>query len=136
MPGEVRPPGKFLTSVQKSNLTGSLLPLQGALAPDVGQAHHQDADEDQHLPEAEPPQGLEDHGPGIEEDGFNVEHDEKHGDDVKAHRVAGAGVTDGVHAAFVGEVLGVAVRLFAQELGQEHDHAHQAHGDDHVNQDR
>src|SRR4030067_934916 len=41
-----------------------LFPLQGALAPDVNQAHHQDADEDQHLVEPEPAQGFEDHRPG------------------------------------------------------------------------
>jgi len=109
----------------------SSFPLQRAFAPDVDQAHRQDADEHQHLHESEPPQGLEDHGPGIEENCFNVEHDEEHGDDIEAHRVAAAGVADGVHAALVRHVLGREVLLLAQQLRQDDNHCHQPDGDHH-----
>src|SRR3989339_1260747 len=89
----------LLPKTKNQKLKTVSFPFQGALAPDVHQAHRDDTDEYQHLHEPEPAQGLEHHRPGVEENGFNVEHDEEHGDDVEAHRVTAAGVADGGHAA-------------------------------------
>src|SRR2546428_13612535 len=62
-----------------------LLPIQTSFAPDVGQSDEQDAHEDQHLDEAEPLQLAQEHSPRVEEDRLDVENDEQHRGQVKAH---------------------------------------------------
>src|SRR6266545_2704903 len=53
------------------------LPLQGAVVPDVNEAHHQHSQKDPHLDETGQSQGAKDHCPGIEEDQLDVEQDEQ-----------------------------------------------------------
>src|SRR5262245_53639959 len=70
-----------------------LLPLQGAAAPDVGQAEDDDGEEDPHLHEAGRAEGSEDNGPGDQEHRLDVEEDEQDGDEVEmdAEALARAG---------------------------------------------
>src|SRR5689334_3014388 len=51
-------------------------PLEVALAPDVGEPHHEDRDEDEAFHEGDGPDLLEDHRPRQQEHGLHVEHDE------------------------------------------------------------
>ena len=87
-------------------------PVEDAFLPDVEEADGDEAEVDEHLPEAEQAragdggQTAEDDRPGQHEDGFHIEQDEEHGDHVEADGEAAAGVADGVHAALVGVWLG------------------------------
>ena len=60
------------------------------------------------------------HGPRVHEDDFDVEEDEDHGDNVKFNGKAGCGASDGIFAAFVGFVFGLAgAGSFAEEEGKD-----------------
>ena len=51
----------------------SSAPLKGALAPGVGQGHHEDGNKDQGLDEGQKTEAMESHGPGIQKDGLHIE---------------------------------------------------------------
>src|SRR5262249_45162410 len=53
------------------------LPLQGAIVPDVNEAHHQDSQKDPHLDQARNTQRAVDYGPRVEEDELDVEQDKQ-----------------------------------------------------------
>src|SRR6185503_6693256 len=80
-------------------------PFQVSLAPDVGERHHEDADEHQALGEGEEPELAEDHGPGQQEDRLHVEDDEDEGEDVETDVELDPGRARGVLAALVGREL-------------------------------
>src|SRR5437660_3534141 len=63
-----------------------LLPLEGALPPDVHVRHHQDHDEEEELQESEPGELMQDHRQRIQEDDLGVEDDEAHGGEVETDR--------------------------------------------------
>src|SRR5436190_9488535 len=82
-------------------------PVEASGLPDVDVGDEDQADEDDHLDEAEEAELAELHGPGEEEDGFDVEDDEEHGDQVELDGEAVAlGDSFGDDAAFVGGDLG------------------------------
>src|SRR3546814_6640922 len=68
---------------QPSGWTGSL-PFQGSLFPDVNETEQQHPDEDAHLDQAKHAQLAEHGGPRADEDDFQVEDDERDGDEVVA----------------------------------------------------
>src|SRR6266850_133432 len=70
------------------------LPFQAAAAPAVHVPHDEDAQEDEHLGEAEEPHATEEDRPRVQEGGLDVEEDEEHRDDVEADRRALAGRVD------------------------------------------
>src|SRR3954464_5390785 len=53
------------------------VPLQTSAAPDVGVGDEDREDEQHHLGQSEPAEGVEGHGPGIEKDDLDVEDDEE-----------------------------------------------------------
>src|SRR5688500_18154583 len=59
-------------------------PAEDTLAPRVHEAKGEHDDEHDHLDEAEDVVDLQARGPGEDEDGFDVEHDEEQGEDVVA----------------------------------------------------
>ena len=82
-----------------------------------------------------PPSVAEDHGPGIEEDGFHIEDDEEQGEDVVPDGERGAAVADGRDAALVrGEFLGIDMASLHQagdaQDAQDEDEVQQAHRHD------
>src|ERR1035438_5299150 len=111
----------------------SALPLEGALAPGIDEAHQQGGHEAQHG--AEGPEGvLEVHGPWEKEGRFHVEQDEEHGREIELHGVLvpSAGLK-GRHTAFVGPQLGLPgiVRLPpGQDPAREHEDGGGRHGGD------
>src|SRR5439155_21453551 len=62
---------------------GASIPLERAFPPDVDQAQEQNPHEHPHLDQAEDPELPEDDRPRVEEDRFDVEHDEEHGDQIE-----------------------------------------------------
>src|SRR5258708_1084227 len=86
------------------------LPFEGSLLPLVDEAHHEDAEEDQHRDEAEPADVLQHDRPGEEEGDLEVEEDEEDRNQVVAHVELHARVLEGLEAALVGgELLAVGV---------------------------
>src|SRR5690349_19947884 len=77
------------------------VPFQRSLLPGIPKADQENGDEHHHLDQSDEPQPPEIHGPGKEEDEFDVEDDEEHGDDVVAHRKLDTGIGEQRAAAFV-----------------------------------
>src|SRR5579864_35844 len=80
-------------------------PLQRTFLPDPDIANDQDAEEDQHLEQAEQAEGLELHRPRKKEDGLHIEDHKQDGDNVIADGVASTRTVDRIDAAFVGQQL-------------------------------
>jgi len=102
--------------------SGNLLdgtPLQGTVTNEIHERledrEREDADRDQ----AERAQVFENHGPRVQKDDFDIEHDEDHGDeeelDREPHRVAGVGAT---HPTFVRAALGWRGPVGRQQAGR------------------
>src|SRR6185437_15033198 len=89
----------------KPACVGRLLPLQRALFPQINVADHQDSNVQQHLDKTEHIQLLENDGPGIKENGFDIEQYENHCHHVEMHRIRLACVARGTSAALVGLLL-------------------------------
>src|SRR6185436_6420633 len=119
--------------VAKSRNPMCLLPTHGALAPYVGERDHENAHEHEDLADAEEGhagaagarvQGARAgqlavlDGPGVEERGLDVEHQEHDRDLVELHVEAGARAADDVRTAFVRYVLGFVEPARADVLGQ------------------
>src|ERR1700730_3134819 len=83
-----------------------LFPFKRALAPDIAEGQSQGADEDGHLDEAADFELPQDHGPGVDKDRLNVENNEEHGGQVKAHRETATGGLRGHDPTLVGLSLG------------------------------
>ena len=99
-------------------------PVEGAFSPSVGIGDAENDDEAEGEAEDGGAVGGDvvfvDGGPGIEEDDFDVEEDEEHGDDVEFDAEAGLGVAEGEHAALVSAVFhGVAAGGFASKSGED-----------------
>src|SRR6266581_3432469 len=62
------------------------VPIEASVAPDVRERYEEYAHEHEHLDEAEPLELPHQHRPRIEEDGLDVEDDEKHRGEVEADR--------------------------------------------------
>src|SRR5690554_5706236 len=87
------------TPVWSASLMSALVPLEGALAPLVEEAQHQEAEEDGHDGEdvaavAGRDEVAEDDAPGDQEDRLDVEDDEEEPDQVELDVEADARVTD------------------------------------------
>src|SRR6267378_7321205 len=86
------------------------LPFEGSLLPLVDEAHHEDAEEDQHRDVAEPADVLQHDRPREEEGDLEVEEDEEDRHEVVAHVELHARILEGLEAALVGrELLAVGV---------------------------
>src|SRR5215831_18246335 len=111
----------------------TLFPPDGALAPDVGEGHHQDPHEHQDLAETEERRPARAHArvhraragevaelerPRIEERRLDVEDQEHDRHLVELHLEARARAADHVGAALVGDVLGPVRPPRADVLGQ------------------
>src|ERR1035438_9842208 len=95
----------------------SALPLEGALAPGIDEAHQQGGHEAQHGAEG-PESMLEVHGPGQEEGRFHVEQDEQHGRQVELHGVLAPGaLLLGRDPTFIGPHLGC-LRIVRLQQGE------------------
>src|SRR5215213_880125 len=90
-------------------------PFEYSLPPDINQSDEQDNHEDHHLPVEYIPHGAirlvlqhagKDHGPGHEEDRFDVEQQKDHGYEVEFDRLALACGPDRLDAAFIRHELG------------------------------
>ena len=58
-------------------------PVEHALLPDEEESGENQHDEHQHFEKRKHLELLEDHGPRVQEDGFNIEEDEQHRDQIK-----------------------------------------------------
>jgi hypothetical protein len=100
-------------------------PIKSALFVEPYIADQQDADKDEHGDERVASRvgrkpGAVQNGPGKEEDHFDVEDNEQHGDDVEARGIATRGVAFGGNAAFVGqEFCGTAAGFGSDQLKDE-----------------
>src|SRR3984957_6020011 len=79
-----------------------LLPLQRAFAPLVDEAHGENGKERDHRPEAKRADALQGDGPREQERDFQVEDDEKDGDEVVPHVEAAPCVVERLEPAFIG----------------------------------
>src|SRR5581483_396844 len=101
----------------------ALPPLQGALAPGVGEAHEQDQDEQRHLHQREQPQPPIGHRPREDEDRLHVEDGKDQRVQVEARVELDVRLADRLHAALVRlllDTVGVARRDQARN-DQRHD---------------
>jgi len=67
-------------------------------------------------------------GPWVEEDDFDIEDEEDHGDEVETDIEAFAGGVDGGHARFVGFAFAVAFAGWAEDGGSNEVHNGESHG--------
>ena len=95
-------------------------PVQYAFFPDIEEAGHHEADEQQHFNEGEHLELLVNHSPWIEENRFDVEQDEKHRHQVELHTEAPAGVAERVDAALVRSVFNFVRNLASDYERQGH----------------
>src|SRR5881397_143087 len=121
--------GPAARPVWKGPGEASASPFERSLAPGVDQGHQQDGGEHRHLDDAEPAQSLDDHGPGVDEDGLDVEDDEEHGRQVKADGKAAACTSARHDAGLVGQILRCGSPA-ARQPGRKEE------GDESENQDR
>src|SRR5450755_3921780 len=77
------------------------IPFERALLPFVDEANGQHGQKHHHRPEAEDADLAERNGPGEQEAHFEIENDEKNGDQIKPHVEFHARVVEGVETAFV-----------------------------------
>ena len=94
------------------------MPVERALLPEIKVTDQEDGDIEEHLHKAKPLQFTKNESPGVEEDGLDVEENEDHGDEVELDGEGFAGVAGGLHAAFVGLLLGAAGAAPADEAGK------------------
>jgi len=103
-----------------------LIPVECALLQQIDVTNQQDGDIDHHLYEAEPPrcnvtyQILENEGPGVKEDSFNIEQDEDHGNEVEFHGERLARVSGGRDSTLVRLLLRLA-GTFPSHQGRKRD---------------
>src|ERR1700733_4405589 len=115
-----------------------LAPVEDALANDVIETNGHKAEVNQHLPEPEQARDAGkrgqlaiDHRPRHHEHGFDVEQDEQHSNQVKAHAEAAARVSCGHNAALVRSQLGAGVAVPADKPGgNDHSNTEKQNGDD------
>ena len=93
-------------------------PFKSAQSPEIHQRSGKDADEDQHFSISGPAAFTDRDGPGIDEDGFQVEDDEEHGDEVEFDIKANACRAGGQDAGLVGLVGLLLPVAFAEEVGE------------------
>src|SRR5689334_20110297 len=92
----------------QANTVASLmlsLPLQGAFAPLIDEAHGEDAKERHHRPEAEGADSLQGDGPGEEERDLQIEDDEENRDEVVPHVKPPARIVEWLKPALIGRKL-------------------------------
>jgi hypothetical protein len=99
-------------------------PLQRAFLPNPDVSHDQDAQEDQHLKQAEQAERLELDRPREKKDGLDVEDHEQDGDNVITDRVAPTSTVDRVNPALVRHELGAVGIVRTNQAGE-----HQRDGD-------
>jgi hypothetical protein len=78
-----------------------LHPLQGALAPGVDEATHQNHEEQEHLHQGKETELAVGHGPGVKKNGLHVEDEEDQGVDVVLDPEAYPRLADGFETAFI-----------------------------------
>src|SRR2546425_1267352 len=87
----------------------SRLPVKRSFFECVNVAHQQHRQEGKHRAEDQARAFLEhrliNHGPGIEEDHFDIEQNEQHRDQIELYRKSRAALADRQHSAFVGGVF-------------------------------
>src|SRR5712692_702511 len=65
-----------VSAIAAGSPTGSAVPIQRALFPEIDVTRQQDQDVDQHLYEPEPAQFAIDVGPGVQKDSLDIEQNE------------------------------------------------------------
>src|SRR4051812_23317004 len=96
------------------------IPFKGPLLPLVNESDRQDTEEHHHGDEAEPAEVPERDGPGEQECHFEVENDEKDGDEVEPHVELHAGIVEGIETALVGrQLLGIGTAVGNDERSHE-----------------
>src|SRR5215471_31769 len=119
-------PASFSTEVSRtplgsfSSMPMTLVPIQAAAPPYVGVRDKHGDDEDDHLDEAERPQLVEGHRPGIKEDDLDVEDDEQHRGQVVLDRDLAAAQRDRgwLDAALVCVQLGLVPALVTENAAK------------------
>src|SRR5690242_18607360 len=80
-------------------------PIQDSLFPDIEESAQNEHDEEQHLEKCKKFELPVNNCPRVKKNGFNVEQDEDHRDQVELHTQALARVPDWLHTRFVGSEL-------------------------------
>src|SRR5664280_2075200 len=111
-------------------------PIEGALLPDVEKSRKDQNYEDQHLEKTEHFEIAINHYPGVKENGFDIEQNEKHAHQVELHAEAVPRIARGHNATFVGHVLEAIAHLFAEQVRSGQQSRRQPHRDDGLEQDR
>src|SRR5438445_495931 len=117
-------------------MTVQLIPFQRPLLPGVEVAHEQDRDEDQHLDQGEEAELLEDDGPGVDEQGLDVDDHELHRENIGPHRDLGARVVKHRCAALVGHELGLVWTRGPDEVARQDGTDAEGGGDHQEEEDR
>jgi len=100
---------------------------EDALAQGVGEGDDRGEDEEEHARQehaAEACIGIEAgerHGPGVEEDDFDVEDEKRHGDNIEADVKSAADCGDRVHARFVHDSFGLTRSGGPDQVREGHD---------------
>src|SRR5260370_13948843 len=116
--------------------TAGFGPIESALLPDVEEPRKNQNYEDQPLEKAKHLKIAENHHPGIQENGFNVEQNEKHAHQVELHAEAMPRIARRHDAGFVGHVFDAIAYLLAEQVGSRQQPRPQTHCADTLEHDR
>jgi hypothetical protein len=98
-----------------------LLPLERTLPPRVYITGTKNQNKDHNPHEPSYPKGLENNGPGVKEDHFNIKQNEKHRYEIEANEETVGGQLKWLKAALKRRTLLLTRFLRAKETGQEED---------------